>query len=190
LETIFTLKVSCVFKKFWELLYYLRSTMVKCIKIYTDGAAKGNPGRGGYGVVLKFGDTVKELKDGFRLTTNNRMELLAVIVALETLKNSNHPVEIYTDSKYVVDAIEKKWVFGWRQKGYAGKKNKDLWERYIPLHMKFNPKVIWVKGHAGHPENERCDELAVSAAEGNNLKTDLFYEDSTKGDQANFLPLS
>jgi ribonuclease HI len=150
--------------------------MSTTVKIYTDGAAKGNPGKGGYGIVMKFGSKSLELNEGFRMTTNNRMELLAVIVALEALKTTKHPIEIYSDSKYVVDSIEKRWVFGWQKKGFSGKKNKDLWERYIPLHLKFNPKIHWVKGHAGHPENERCDELAVMAAEGSNLKIDSFYE--------------
>lgn len=164
--------------------------MSSTVKIYTDGAAKGNPGRGGYGIVMKFGEKRKEMSDGFRLTTNNRMELLAVIVAIESLKTTKHPVEVFSDSKYVVDSIEKKWVFAWQKKGYAGKKNKDLWERYIPLHLKFNPKINWVKGHAGHLENERCDQLAVFAAEANNLKVDEFYENSLPGNQANFLPLT
>jgi ribonuclease HI len=164
--------------------------MSSTVKIFTDGAAKGNPGRGGYGVVMKFGDKTKELNGGFRLTTNNRMELMAVIVAIESLKSTKYQIEVYSDSKYVVDAIEKKWVFGWKQKKYVGKKNKDLWERYIPLHMKYNPKCHWVKGHAGHAENERCDELAVLAAGGNNLKIDEFYENSISASQASFLPLS
>jgi len=150
------------------------------VKIYTDGSAKGNPGRGGYGIVMKFGEKVKELNEGFRLTTNNRMELMAVIVALESLKTTSHTVEVFSDSKYVVDAIEKRWVFGWRLKGYKGKKNQDLWERYVSLHMKFNPKIYWVKGHAGHPENERCDVLAVLAAEGRQLNVDANYESSVK----------
>ncbi len=150
--------------------------MSSSIKIYTDGAAKGNPGRGGYGVVMKFGGNEKELSQGFRMTTNNRMELLAVIVGLESLKTNAHPVEIFSDSKYVVDAIEKKWVFGWKQKGFKGKKNQDLWERYLPLHQKFKPKLIWIKGHAGHPENERCDQLAVTASEQKDLRVDANYE--------------
>ncbi len=162
--------------------------MSKSIFIYTDGSAKGNPGNGGYGVVMKFDGNEKEISDGFRLTTNNRMELLAVIVGLETLKTSKHPVEIYSDSKYVVDAIEKGWVFGWKQKGYKGKKNKDLWERYLPLHAKFKPKFHWIKGHAGHPENERCDVLAVMAADIQNPKIDVGYEKSIQEDQANFFP--
>ena len=156
--------------------------MSDCIRIYTDGAAKGNPGRGGYGVVMKFGSKEKEISDGFRMTTNNRMELLAVIIGLESLKTNGFSVEIYSDSKYVVDAIDKKWVFGWKQKGFKGKKNQDLWERYLPLHHKFSPKLIWIKGHAGHPENERCDQLAVWASEQSNLKIDVEYEKITSFD--------
>jgi ribonuclease HI len=148
------------------------------IEIFTDGAAKGNPGNGGYGAILRFKGKEKELSEGFRLTTNNRMELLAVIVALENLNTNKYPITIYSDSKYVVDAIEKGWVFGWQKKGFKGKKNPDLWRRYIPLHEKFNPSFIWVKGHAGHAENERCDQLAVSAAESKNLLLDEGYENS------------
>lgn len=150
------------------------------IEIYTDGAAQGNPGRGGYGAILRFGSKEKELSEGFRLTTNNRMELLAVIVALENLKTNQYPVVVYSDSKYVVDAVEKKWVFGWHKKGYKGKKNADLWKRYLPLHHKFNPTFVWVKGHAGHAENERCDQLAVAAANSVDLKVDEFYEQEQK----------
>lgn len=146
------------------------------INIYTDGAAKGNPGPGGYGVVLKFGKHEKELSEGFRLTTNNRMELLAVIRGLQALNTTEYPVQIFSDSKYVVDAIEKGWLWGWQKKGFKDKKNPDLWLRYIPLHLKFKPKFFWVKGHAGHPENERCDQLAVAAAEGRDLKVDVGYE--------------
>jgi ribonuclease HI len=154
--------------------------MSESIKLYTDGAAKGNPGRGGYGTVLKFKGEEKELSQGFRMTTNNRMELLAVIAGLESLKSNAHPVEIYSDSKYVVDSVEKKWVFGWKQKGFKGKKNQDLWERYLPLHGKFQPKFHWIKGHSGHPENERCDQLAVWAAEQNKHEIDVGYETSQK----------
>ena len=150
--------------------------MSESIKIYTDGSAKGNPGRGGYGIVMSFKGKEKEICEGFRLTTNNRMELLGVIIALESLKTNHHPVEIYSDSKYVVDAIEKKWVFGWKQKNFKGKKNVDLWKRYLPLHTKFNPKFHWVKGHAGHPENERCDKLAFDIADSGNLHIDFEYE--------------
>jgi ribonuclease HI len=146
------------------------------IRIYTDGAALGNPGPGGYGVILKYGKHYKELSEGYRLTTNNRMELLAVIVALEALKKTNIPVTIYSDSRYVVDAIEKGWIWKWQQNNFKKKANADLWKRYLPLHQKYNPKFIWVKGHAGHPENERCDELSVQAASGQDLKADTEYE--------------
>jgi len=146
------------------------------IRIYTDGAAQGNPGPGGYGVVMKFQSAVKELSNGFRLTTNNRMELLAVISGLEAIKKEGHPVTIYSDSKYVVDSVEKGWIWGWQKKNFAKKANPDLWQRYIPLHQKYKPKFIWIKGHAGHPENERCDQLAVQAASGGMLPADQWYE--------------
>lgn len=148
------------------------------ITIYTDGAAKGNPGPGGYGAVLKFGKNRKELSEGFRLTTNNRMELLAVIRALQAINTTEYPVQIYSDSKYVVDSVEKGWIWGWQKKGFKDKKNPDLWLRYIPLHLKLKPKLIWVKGHAGNIENERCDQLAVAAAEGTGLQADTGYEAS------------
>jgi ribonuclease HI len=148
------------------------------IHIYTDGAAQGNPGPGGYGVIMKYKQHVKELSGGFRLTTNNRMELLAVIVALEALKKNDMRVTIHSDSKYVVDAIEKGWIWNWEKKNFAKKANADLWQRYIPLHQKFKPHFVWVKGHAGHPENERCDQLAVQAAEGRHLKIDRWYEEN------------
>jgi ribonuclease HI len=144
----------------------------KQIFLFTDGAAKGNPGPGGYGVVLKFGKHQKELSEGFIETTNNRMELLAVIAGLEALTTNNHPVAIYSDSKYVVDAINKGWLSKWVKTGFKKKKNIDLWQRFLPLQKKFNLSFHWVKGHAGHPENERCDELAVQAAEGGGLKID------------------
>jgi ribonuclease HI len=146
------------------------------IRIYTDGAAQGNPGPGGYGVVLKYNDYVKELSQGFRLTTNNRMELMAVIVGLEAIKKNGIPVSIYSDSEYVVNAVEKKWLWGWEKKNFAKKANVDLWQRYIPLHHKYNPKFNWIRGHAGHPENERCDRLAVQAANSFNLEIDVNYE--------------
>jgi ribonuclease HI len=150
------------------------------IMIYTDGAAKGNPGPGGYGAVLKFGNHRKELAEGFRLTTNNRMELLAVIRALQSLTMTDYPVQIYSDSKYVVDSVEKGWLWGWQKKGFKDKKNPDLWLRYIPLHLKYKPKFIWVKGHAGNVENERCDQLAVEAATQVNLPADQGYEESIR----------
>lgn len=145
------------------------------IKIYTDGAAQGNPGPGGYGVILKFKDYYKELSGGFRLTTNNRMELLAVIKGLEAIKKDGIPVTIYSDSQYVVNAVEKGWIWNWQKKNFKDKANVDLWQRYIPLHHKFKPKFVWVKGHAGHIENERCDRLAVMAANGD-LLIDEPYE--------------
>jgi ribonuclease HI len=151
------------------------------IYIFTDGAAKGNPGPGGFGVVMKFGQHRKELSEGFRLTTNNRMELLAVIRALQELKTTEFPVQIYSDSKYVVDAVEKGWLWSWHKKGFKDKKNPDLWLRYIPLHLKYKPKFIWVKGHNGHSENERCDELAVAASMGAKLAVDKGYEESLGG---------
>lgn len=146
------------------------------IRIYTDGAAQGNPGPGGYGTIMKFKDAVKELAEGFRLTTNNRMELLAVIKGLEAIKKDGIAVTIYSDSKYVVDSVEKGWIWGWQKKNFEKKANPDLWQRYIPLHLKFKPKFIWIRGHAGHPENERCDFLAVQAASKGPLLIDEVYE--------------
>lgn len=146
------------------------------IKIYTDGAALGNPGPGGYGVILQYGNHRKEFSEGFRLTTNNRMELLAVIKALEALKKEGLPVTIYSDSQYVVNAIEKGWIWRWRKKGFKKRPNADLWMRYIPLHEKYQPKLVWIKGHAGHPENERCDQLSVQAARSKHLNIDEVYE--------------
>lgn len=146
------------------------------ISIFTDGACRGNPGPGGYGTILRYGSHYKELSAGFRKTTNNRMELLAVIVGLETLKQKNIPVTIYSDSKYVVDAVEKKWVLGWQKKQFAGKKNKDLWLRYLDASRGIQLKFVWIKGHAGHPENERCDVLAVEAAMKNPVLIDAGFE--------------
>ncbi|WP_367868457.1 ribonuclease HI [Pedobacter sp. WC2423] len=134
------------------------------IEIYTDGAASGNPGPGGYGVILRSGSHYKELSGGFRMTTNNRMELLAVIEGLNAIKQPGAQVTIYSDSKYVVDSVEKKWVFGWVKKGFKDKKNKDLWIRYLAVHKLHDIKFIWIKGHNDHPENERCDVLAVAAS--------------------------
>lgn len=156
------------------------------IDIYTDGAAKGNPGPGGYGAILRAGNHYKELWEGFRLTTNNRMELLAVIVALEALKMPGQTVTVYSDSKYVVDAVEKGWVFGWEKKDFAKKANPDLWKRFLQIYRKHHVKFVWVKGHAGHPENERCDELAVKAAEGPLLKVDEGYELQSKDNETLF----
>jgi ribonuclease HI len=147
------------------------------IKIFTDGAAQGNPGPGGYGVILKYNDHYKELSQGYRLTTNNRMELLAVIMGLSAIKKEGIPVTIYSDSEYVVNAVGKGWLWNWQKKNFKDKANVDLWMRYIPLHQRFNPKFIWVRGHAGHPENERCDELAVAASKGSTLLIDKDYEE-------------
>jgi ribonuclease HI len=146
------------------------------IEIYTDGASSGNPGPGGYGVILRSGQHYKELSAGYRKTTNNRMELLAVIRGLEALKNLNQTVTIFSDSKYVIDAIEKRWVNGWLAKGFAGKKNKDLWLRYLEISKLHHIKFVWVRGHNGHPENERCDELAVAAGKQKDLLIDSVFE--------------
>jgi len=134
------------------------------IELYTDGAASGNPGPGGYGVILRSGTHYKELSAGFRLTTNNRMELLAVIVGLNALKSPGQEITVFSDSKYVIDSVEKKWVFGWVKIGFKGKKNKDLWTRFLNVYKLHHVKFVWIKGHNNHPENERCDELAVAAS--------------------------
>jgi ribonuclease HI len=150
------------------------------VHIYTDGAAKGNPGKGGYGVVMESkieGKTYKkEFYEGFRLTTNNRMELLAVIVGLEKLKMPNTKVLVVSDSKYVVDSIVKKWVFGWEKKKFADRKNSDLWKRLLVIYRKHSVDFKWIKGHNNHPQNERCDELAVMASMQKELSLDAFYE--------------
>lgn len=146
------------------------------IKIYTDGAASGNPGPGGYGVVMQSEKGhVKELSGGFKCTTNNRMELLAVIVGLAEIKAPGHNVEVVSDSKYVVDAINKGWLRGWVTKGFKGKKNPDLWKKLLPLLDLHKPRFTWVKGHNNHPQNERCDALAVEASKGKNLPEDTGY---------------
>lgn len=147
------------------------------IEIYTDGAASGNPGPGGYGVILRSGSHYKELSGGFRMTTNNRMELLAVIVGLNAIKKPGEQVTIFSDSKYVVDSVEKKWVFGWVKKGFAGKKNKDLWMRFLAVYKLHDVKFVWIKGHNSHAENERCDELAVAAGkQKSSLEIDTEFE--------------
>lgn len=147
------------------------------IKIYTDGSSRGNPGPGGYGVILMSGTHRKELSHGFRMTTNNRMELMAVIAGLKALKKRTLPVTIYSDSKYVVDAVNKGWLQNWIKTDFkGGKKNKDLWTEYHRLSASFRIKFVWVKGHADNPFNNRCDELATSAADGKSLDTDEGYE--------------
>jgi len=152
------------------------------IKVYTDGSALGNPGPGGYGIVLMGGGKYKEVKEGFRFTTNNRMELMSVIVALEMLKKPGMNVTIYSDSKYVVDSVIKKWVFGWVKKGFKGKKNVDLWKRFLVIYPKHTVNFVWVKGHAGNKYNEICDQLAVAAANAKDHKVDTGYEE-TNGKQ-------
>lgn len=145
------------------------------ITIYTDGASQGNPGNGGYGVVLISPPYRKELSEGFRLTTNNRMELLAVIKGLEALRFDGCRVTVYSDSRYVVDAVEKGWVFGWERKNFKDKKNPDLWRRFLAVYRRHSIRFVWVKGHDGNPENERCDALAVAAACRPNLPDDEGY---------------
>ncbi len=155
------------------------------ILIYTDGSALGNPGPGGYGIVMKTSDDSleKEFSKGFRLTTNNRMELMAIIEALKKIKQKDLPVEIYTDSKYVVDAINQKWLNKWRAQRFAKTKNPDLWKEFLNTAKDFDYKVFWVKGHNNHPENERCDRLAVKAAKSKDMEIDTGYEKSqTKPD--------
>jgi ribonuclease HI len=147
--------------------------------IYTDGSSRGNPGPGGYGIILMWGDKRKELSAGYRLTTNNRMELLAVIVALESLTKRNIQVTIYTDSQYIVNSVEKKWLDNWIRTDFkGGKKNKDLWLRYKAIATHFQVRFVWVKGHANNPWNNRCDELATSAADGTDLLIDEVFENT------------
>ena len=133
------------------------------IYLYTDGSSSGNPGPGGYGVILKCAGRVKELSGGFALTTNNRMELMAVIVGLESIRWGNAEVHVYSDSSYVVKSVNEGWLFGWEKKGFAKAKNPDLWRRFLPLYRRHRVSFHWIRGHAGHPENERCDALAVAA---------------------------
>ena len=147
------------------------------IVMFTDGAARGNPGPGGYGIVLQTDKHKKELSAGYKLTTNNRMELLAVIVGLEALKKKGSEVVIYTDSRYVSDAVNKKWVFDWERKGFRKKKNSDLWKRFLKIYRQHNITIKWVEGHAGIEGNERCDRLAVEASERNDLIDDAGYID-------------
>jgi ribonuclease HI len=157
------------------------------IVIYTDGAASGNPGPGGYGIVMMSGKYRKELSQGFRRTTNNRMELLAIIVALETLKIIPSKVDIYTDSKYVTDAVQKGWLFSWEQKQFNKKKNPDLWKRFLEIYRKHDVHFHWVKGHANIPENERCDFLAVkSSQKKESLLVDELFEANEKAEDTLF----
>lgn len=145
------------------------------LKIYTDGSSRGNPGPGGYGIVMLYKGNRKELSQGYKLTTNNRMELTAVIKALQAIKNNNIKITIYSDSKYVVESIEKGWIWNWEKNNFKKKQNIDLWKKFIPLYKSFKIKFIWVKGHAGIKENERCDELA-NLAQSENLINDVGYK--------------
>ena len=149
---------------------------MKKVEIYTDGACSGNPGPGGYGTILRFNGQEKELSAGYKQTTNNRMELMAIIVGLEALKEKCQ-VAVYSDSKYIVDAVNQGWARRWEKNGWMrnkkeAAKNPDLWERLLDLLDEHQVKLHWVKGHAGHAENERCDQLAVQAAAGTNLLDD------------------
>ena len=146
------------------------------IYIYTDGSSRGNPGPGGYGVIIKYQDSFKEISQGYRQTTNNRMELLAVIVGLENLKSLyKDQITLFSDSKYVIDAIEKGWLKNWLKTDFKGKKNSDLWKRFWEVYKKYQVSFHWIKGHNGHPENERCDKLALSSSY-KNLLIDDYYE--------------
>ena len=150
----------------------------KSVYLYTDGSSLGNPGPGGYGIILEWVGMSyeKEFSAGFSRTTNNRMELLAVIKGLELLKKSPMEVIVYSDSKYVVDAVEKKWLFDWKKKKFKGKKNSDLWERFLKVYKKHKIYFQWIRGHNNHPQNERCDQLAVTAAKNTPVETDVYYE--------------
>lgn len=157
------------------------------VEIYTDGAARGNPGPGGYGVVLLANGHRKELAKGFRLTTNNRMELMAVIAGLEALKKQDLKITIYSDSKYVVESVEKGWVFQWNMKpDFAKKKNRDLWKKFLKLYEYQQISFVWVKGHSTTKENNRCDELATAAADSFELDIDEFYEKESKNKDGMF----
>jgi len=146
------------------------------IALYTDGSALGNPGPGGYAGILTYENKEKVLVGAYRYTTNNRMELLAIIAGLEAIKRPDLPIEVVSDSRYVIDSITKNWVFGWERKQFAGKANADLWQRYLPLHRSLNIRFRWIRGHNGHPYNERCDRLAVQAAQGGPHSIDVGYE--------------
>ena len=154
--------------------------MQKEIHLYTDGAARGNPGPGGYGIILEWPEKNyrKEFSEGFKHTTNNRMELLAVIEGLKKLNESPLKVKVYTDSKYVADAFVKNWVFGWEKKGFKDRKNTDLWVALLKEYRKHEVSFHWVKGHNNHAQNERCDRLAVAASHSNQLKVDIGYTES------------
>ena len=152
--------------------------MESVIELYTDGAASGNPGPGGFGIVLKYKHHRKELSGGFKCTTNNRMELLAVIIGLESVTDKDLEVVVYSDSKYVVDAINLNWIYGWKKIGFKNKANVDLWQRFLRIYNSKKHRFVWVKGHAENVENNRCDVLAVAASKQANLPVDEGYESS------------
>lgn len=160
-------------------MYQASAGMDKVI-IYTDGASKGNPGPGGYGIVFISGTRRKEVMRGFRLTTNNRMELMSVIEALKALKKHNLDITIFSDSKYVIDSVNKGWVFSWQKKGLDKKKNSDLWREFLKIYAIHKPKFVWIRGHNSNPENERCDEMAVYAAQTEPRDIDYGYEGEIK----------
>ena len=149
------------------------------VHIYTDGSARGNPGPGGYGIIMQWvgKNYYKEFSEGFAHTTNNRMELLAVIEALNKLKKQGTVVTVFTDSRYVADAVNKKWLFNWQRTHFKGKKNVDLWKRFLEVYHKHKVSFTWIKGHNDHPQNERCDALAVAASKQKNLQTDMGFEE-------------
>ena len=142
------------------------------IQLYTDGACSGNPGPGGFAAILRCGPLEKVISAGYAVTTNNRMELLAVITGLEAIRWEQADVTVWSDSSYVVDAVEKGWVFSWEQKNFAKKANPDLWTRFLAVYRKHHVRFRWIRGHNGHPETERCDRLAVAASQGKDLLTD------------------
>jgi ribonuclease HI len=165
----------------WIVANLVRTKMTDHIDLYTDGAASGNPGPGGYGIVLKFRNHRKEISGGFRRTTNNRMELLAVIIGLESVTHPTLPVRVTSDSKYVVDAINQNWIQGWKRTGFKNKANVDLWKRFLLVYQPTRHEFVWVKGHASNVENNRCDELAVAASKLPHLPVDEGYELSKSG---------
>lgn len=159
-----------------KIIYFRAGILKDTIELYTDGAASGNPGPGGFGLVLKYKNHRKEISGGFRRTTNNRMELLAVVVGLESITNPDITVNIYSDSKYVVDAINQKWIIGWQRTNFKNKANVDLWKRFLRTYKPERHHFFWVKGHASNVENNRCDELAVAAYKKPGLLVDEGYE--------------
>ena len=148
------------------------------INIYTDGSSKGNPGKGGYGVIIEASNKKLELSQGYKLTTNNRMELLAVIIGLEAIKKNHQKIIITSDSKYVIDSVEKGWVFNWEKNGFKKKKNPDLWKRFLKVYRKHEIKFKWIRGHSGHTQNEQCDQLAVDASDKIDLHVDEYFENT------------